>query len=148
MANPITLIKNDHRAVEELFEKYEGLGNQAFKTKQSLALEITAALTLHAEMEEMLFYPKLKDAFNAEDDKMVEEAYAEHSVAKDLIAEIEMMDPEDPQFDAKIKVLNENVSHHVGEEEEELLPRAEQELSEEDLEAIGEAMESFKQSRI
>ncbi len=75
---------------------------------------------------------------------MVEEAIAEHSVAKTLIIEIESLPPEDPQFDAKIKVLNEVITHHVKEEEEELLPRAEDEIDGKELERLGEEMLTFK----
>jgi hemerythrin-like domain-containing protein len=146
MNDPIKMIKDDHKKVKTLFGKYEELGDEAFKNKQSLALEIAAALTLHAEMEETLFYPKLKEMFTKEDGSLVEEAYAEHTVAKELIAEIESMDATDEQFDAKVKVLRENIEHHVKEEEDELLPKAEKELPEEELEAIGSEMESFKQS--
>ncbi|MDB5260209.1 MAG: hemerythrin [Candidatus Nomurabacteria bacterium] len=142
--NPIEIIKADHKKVESLFKKYEELGDKAFKTKKDLAMEIMNELSLHAEMEETILYPVLKDRFNKEGDKMVEEAYAEHGVAKDLIAELESLDPGDPQFDAKIKVLNENIDHHVKEEEEELLPRAEKELAREELEDIGRKMKEFK----
>ena len=147
MADPIKIIKEDHRAVEKLFKQYEGLGDSAFKAKQKLALEIADLLSLHAEMEEQFLYPKLKDEFGDEEDKMVEEAYAEHGVAKELIAEIRELNPEEGQFDAKVKVLSENIAHHVKEEENELLPEAKSELPEAELEQIGEAMEQFRASR-
>lgn len=144
MANPIKIIKDDHRVVEKLFKKFETLGDRAFTTKKELAHEIIATLRLHADMEEILYYPPAKEAFNNEDDKMVEEALAEHEVAKGLMEEIENLDPKEPQFEAKMKVLNEAISHHVKEEEEELLPATEEKIKKEDLEKIGDEMLLFK----
>jgi hemerythrin-like domain-containing protein len=145
MADTFKLIQDDHRAVEELFVRYENIEEIAFDTKKEVASEIIKALRLHAEMEETILYPKLQDIFAADEEKMVEEAYAEHGVAKELMIEIESLLPEDPQFDAKIKVLNENVAHHIKEEEEELLARAEKELTEEQLSEIEREMEEFKE---
>lgn len=144
MKNPIEIIKRDHRNVEKLFKEYEDLGDKAFETKRKLVEKITKELKLHTEMEERFFYPKAKDALNKEEDKMVEEAYAEHDVAKRLLEELSVTHPEDPQFDARVKVLNENIAHHIMEEEKELLPVAEKNMKEDDLNAIGEEMMAFK----
>lgn len=144
MADPIKIIKSDHRMVEKLFKGYEQLSGDALRAKQKIAEDICVALTLHAEMEETIMYPKQEEKFNNEGDKMVEEAYAEHEVVKGLIATLEEMDPDDPQFDAKLKVLQEVVSHHVKEEEQELLPKTEKEFSEEELSEMGDEMEAFK----
>lgn len=146
--DPVELIKNDHRMVEELFAEYEGLGDTAYATKRALADQIIRALELHTEMEETIAYPAFRDVFKKEDDKMVEEAFAEHEVAKHLIEEIRSLSPEDPQFDAKVTVLKENVAHHVKEEETELLPAAEKELPEDELARIGEEMQDFKDSNV
>lgn len=145
MKNPIEIIKRDHREVEALFKEYEDLAEDAYETKQKLITKISQELKLHAEMEERLFYPPAKDVFSSEDDKMVEEGIAEHDVVKRLIEELSVTHPEDPQFDARVKVLNENVTHHVKEEEEELLPKAESRMNESLLNQIGEDMEAFKQ---
>ncbi len=144
MADAIKIIKDDHRKVEALFKKYKDLGDTAYATKQAIAMEICGLLTLHAQMEEEFLYPRIKEAFNKEDDKMVAEAYAEHDVAKQLIAEIQSLTPEDEQFDAKVVVLCENITHHVKEEEAELLPKTEKKLSEEELDEIGTQMEDFQ----
>lgn len=144
MANPIKIIKDDHRTVEALFKKFEGLGDEAFVTKKKLSTEIINFLMIHAEMEEKLYYPPTKDAFNNEDDKMIEEALVEHEVAKRLMKDIEKLDGEDPQFEAKMEVLSEITEHHVKEEEKELLPASEQKLKKEDLEKIGDEMLLFK----
>lgn len=130
--------------VEKMFKQYEQLGDTAFKSKQKLAKQICEFLTLHAEMEEKILYPNQEEKFNNEGDKMVEEAYAEHEVAKGLIAAIEETETSNPQFDAKVTVLQEVISHHVKEEETELLPKTEKEFSAEELADIGDEMEAFK----
>ena len=147
MANPITIIKKDHRNVEVLFSRYEELGVQAFKTKQDLVTQIINELRVHAEMEEAIPYPAFEKQFSKEGDAMVEEAIAEHDVAKTLMTEIETLSPEDPQFDAKVKVLNEVINHHVKEEEEELLPKAQTEINADEFERLGDEMLCFKKER-
>lgn len=144
MTNPIEIIKRDHRKVEKLFKEYEDLGDQAFATKKKKAEEIAKELKLHMEMEEKLVYPLLLEEFTKEDDKMVEEGFAEHDVAKRILEELSVTHPEDPQFDARVKVLNENIAHHVKEEEEELLPVADKNLTQEELNDMGEKLTAFK----
>jgi hemerythrin-like domain-containing protein len=143
MNDPVAIIKNDHRAVEELFREFETAGEDAVSTKHAIALDICEELTKHAEMEESLWYPKIQDALGR-DDALIPEALAEHEVAKSLIAEIEAMDEGNPNLEAKITVLKEAIEHHVAEEETEMLPRAEDALSEEDLAAIGDEMDNHK----
>ena len=144
MTNPIEIIKHDHRAVETLFKEYEELEDDAFETKKELVTKIIRELKLHTEMEERLFYPRLKEAFTKEEDKMLAEAYVEHDVAKRLLEKLDVTHPEDESFDATVKVLNENITHHVMEEEQELLPAAEKEINPALLNSIGEDMKAFK----
>lgn len=144
MTNPSEIIKQDHRKVEELFKEYEDAGERAFETKAKIVESIIRELRLHSEMEEILLYPRAEEALSKEDGKMVEEALAEHEVARRLLEELSVTHPEDPQFDARVKVLNENVAHHIMEEEQELLPRVEEKLDEEELNSIGEEMRAFK----
>lgn len=144
MTNPIEIIKRDHRRVEELFKEYEDVGEHAYVTKEKKVGELTRALKLHSEMEEKLFYSRAKELLNHEDEKMVEEALAEHDVAKRLLEELSVTHPEDPQFDARVKVLNENIAHHVMEEEKELLPKAEEVMGSDLLASIGEEMQAFR----
>lgn len=145
MANPIKIIKEDHRKVEDLFKKFEDSGSKAFVTKREIADKIITELTVHALMEEKIFYPAAEKAFNAEGDKMVEEAIAEHDVVKNLMNEIQNLNSEDPQFEAKVIVLKEVIEHHVKEEEEQLLPKSEKEISKENLERLGDEMVKFKE---
>jgi hemerythrin superfamily protein len=115
----IALLKQDHRAVEALFEEFE----EADESEQSdLATRICQMLTVHAQIEEELLYPQAKEAFGEEEDEMVYEAEIEHGSAKELIAKIEAGTPEDPEFKPLVKVLSEYIKHHVKEEEKEMFP--------------------------
>jgi hypothetical protein len=106
------LLKADHRKVEELFASFDNAKGDGKKRK--LAIEICKELTVHAQIEEEIFYPACEG--NVEDD-MLKEAYVEHDGAKVLIAEIEAGGPSDEYYDAKVKVLSEQIEHHVEEEE-------------------------------
>ena len=108
----IALLKADHRKVEELFAKFEAAKGAA--KKQELATKICTELTVHCIIEEEIFYPACKG--EVEEDKL-SEAYVEHDGAKVLIAELEGSNPEQEFFDAKVKVLSEQIKHHVHEEE-------------------------------
>ena len=117
MAKPATtdaiaLLKADHRKVEDLFEKYEFAKSES--KKKSLAEQICLELTVHTKIEEDIFYPACKGEI---EDGLWHEAYVEHDGAKVLIAEIEAGNPGDEFYDAKVKVLSEQIKHHVKEEE-------------------------------
>ena len=116
----IALLEADHRQVEVLFDRYESAGDDA--EKGALAAEICLALKIHAQIEEELFYPPARAETGDAD--LVDEAVVEHMGAKTLIAQIEAMKPGQPLYDAKVKVLSEQVRHHVDEEERELFPEA------------------------
>ena len=109
----IALLKADHRKVEDLFAQFEKASGDG--KKQKLALQICAELTVHAKIEEEIFYPACEG--KVEEDLM-REAYVEHDGAKVLIAEIEGGGPSDEYYDAKVKVLQEQIEHHVEEEEQ------------------------------
>lgn len=108
----IALLKADHRKVEALFEKYEGASGSA--TKKKLAHQICVELKIHTLIEEEIFYPAYRGKI---EDDTLDEAYVEHDGAKVLINDIEAGSPEDDFFDAKVKVLSEEITHHVKEEE-------------------------------
>lgn len=107
----IALLKADHRAVEALFEKFD---SARADRKQALALQICNELKIHTIIEEEIFYPALKGKIEEE---TYTEAYVEHDAAKLLINDIMATSPEDQFFDAKVKVLSEEIKHHVHEEE-------------------------------
>jgi hypothetical protein len=108
----IALLKADHRKVEALFEKFENANGA--KAKKALATEICTELSVHATIEEEIFYPACKEAV---DDDLRTEAYVEHDGAKVLIAELAGSEPDNEFYDAKMKVLSEDIKHHVKEEE-------------------------------
>jgi hypothetical protein len=108
----IALLKADHRKVETLFEKFENANGA--KAKKALATEICTELSVHATIEEEIFYPACKEAV---DDDLRTEAYVEHDGAKVLIAELAGSEPDNEFYDAKMKVLSEDIKHHVKEEE-------------------------------
>jgi len=134
----IDLLEQDHREVESYFDEFEDLDDEA--AKEELAQKICMALTVHAQIEEEIFYPQARKA--TKDDDLLDEAIVEHAGAKKLIAEIEEMEPGEELFDAKVKVLGEMIRHHVEEEEQELFPEVED--SGMDLQAVGAQMAKRK----
>ncbi|MBT9566834.1 MAG: hemerythrin domain-containing protein [Thiobacillus sp.] len=119
------LLDADHKAVTKMFKEYEELVEAGGNTRQKrrvLAEKICNELTVHAQIEEEIFYPPLRKALK--DKMMFDEAEVEHNSAKALIAEIQSMEPGDPLFDAKVVVLGEYVDHHVKEERKEMFPEA------------------------
>ncbi|WP_343732346.1 hemerythrin domain-containing protein [Duganella sp.] len=137
----IALLTEDHENVKAMFEQYEELGDRAHVSKHKLALQICEALTKHTMIEEEIFYPAVRQAIKEED--MMDEAIVEHASAKDLIAQIQSMEPTDDLFDAKVKVLSEMIDHHVEEEETEMFPKARK--AKLDLEELGETMAARKE---
>ena len=120
------LLDADHRAVKKMFKDYEELTNSrarsAGQKKLELARQICQELTVHAQIEEEIFYPACRAAFK--DTDLIAEAEVEHQTAKDLIAQIEGGTEADEMFDAKVKVLGEYIDHHVKEEKGEMFPKA------------------------
>jgi hypothetical protein len=131
----IALLKTDHRAVEDLFEKFEKA--RAADRKAALAEKICQELMIHTAIEEEIFYPALRG--EVEDD-MLDEAHVEHDGAKVLISEIMAGSPDEPFFEAKVKVLSEEIKHHVKEEEQRGGIFAQARDAEVDLKALGERM--------
>jgi hemerythrin-like domain-containing protein len=121
----VSLLSADHAEVKQMFETYRQLVDENADDEQrgELARKICSMLTVHAEIEEEIFYPAMRD--NVDDELTVDEAEVEHASAKELIEQLEGMDPGDALYDAKVIVLGEYVDHHVQEEENELFPQAE-----------------------
>jgi len=116
----IALLKTDHQAVSKMFAEYEK--TRSVTEKKALVAEICDALTVHAQIEEEIFYPAVKAAMK--DKLLVPEATVEHASVKDLIAQLEGVEPDGEMYDAKVKVLSEYVKHHVKEEQNEMFPKA------------------------
>ena len=133
----IELLKTQHQEVKGLFKRIEKAEEDE---KQDLFEQLADALAVHAAIEEKHFYPATK---NARTEELLQEAVEEHLSAKRLIADLMEMSPEEPQFDAKVTVLQEQIEHHVGEEEKELFPKVRKMLGKEELEDLGVVMEDM-----
>lgn len=120
----IALLTADHKAVKALFKEFEQLTEQegADERKADLVEKICSELTVHAQVEEEIFYPAIREAID--DESLMDEADVEHASAKDLIAQLEGMSPGDDHYDAKVVVLGEYINHHVEEEEGEMFVKA------------------------
>lgn len=119
------LLDADHKAVKKMFTEFEELTEAHGSTREKkrlLAEKICLELTVHAQIEEEIFYPAIRKAIK--DELMMNEAEVEHTTAKDLIAQIQGRDPGDPLYDAKVLVLGEYIDHHVKEERTEMFPKA------------------------
>ena len=136
----VALLKADHKQVAEWFAQFESARSD--EIKQTLAQQICAALTVHATIEEEIFYPAFLEATGETD--LHHEAEVEHQGAKNLIAKIEESDPEDEYFAAKVKALAELIRHHVNEEEQRDGMFAKAKESDMDLEALGEELQARK----
>jgi len=137
----LTLLKQDHRLVEDLFRQWEEAEDNA--TAASIVSRICQALSVHAAVEETLLYPPALNALSDEDADLVREATVEHGALKGLIAVIDGSRPSEAMFDAQVTVLKEYVQHHVREEEHEFFPKLEH--TDLDLEAIGLQIKALKE---
>ena len=119
----VQLLTSDHAEVAALFKKYDKLAESNAKSsdRQAHAEQICTLLTVHATIEEEIFYPAARAA--GVEDSLMDEADVEHAAAKDLIAQIRAMSPEEDHYDAKVKVLGEQIEHHVKEEQDEMFPK-------------------------
>ena len=116
----IALLRADHKAVDALFAEYEKA--RAPSKKKQLVSKICTELSVHAQVEEEIFYPAVKQALK--DKELVPEAIVEQATMKDLIAQVEGVEPDGEMFDAKVEVLSEYAKHHVKEEPTEMFPKA------------------------
>jgi hemerythrin superfamily protein len=135
----ITLLKDDHRTVEQLFKRFEKAGDRAHVAKREIVDRFAEALAVHAAIEEQLFYPVVRATVPGTEPVTLE-SLEEHHIVKWVLAELDVMAPDDERFDAKVTVLIENVRHHVKEEENDLFPRVRDELGRNALNDLGDAM--------
>lgn len=120
----ITLRTQDHKAVQKIFKEFDKLKQNGGSVEEKSELVIRACheLSIHAQIEEEIFYPAVRDGI--EDDDLMDEAEVEHGSAKDLISQLESMDVRDELYDARFTVLGEYINHHVKEEQDEMFPKA------------------------
>jgi len=136
--NALTLIKDEHKAMKKLLSKLESTTERGMKEREELFTRIKTDLTLHEIMEEEIFYPALRDHPKAKD--IVLEAYEEHNVVDTIMGEMANLAFDDETWGAKAKVMQENVEHHMEEEEGEMFRKARQVFDEDELEDLGERM--------
>jgi hemerythrin-like domain-containing protein len=143
----IEMLMEDHRNVQKLFKQFEKLKEDAGaenETKRELVERACGELSVHAQLEEELFYPAAQDALD--EPELVEEAIVEHASAKELIARLESMAPGESFYDATFTVLAEYVNHHIKEEEKELFPKLKK--AKMDVQALAEPMQQRKQELV
>jgi hemerythrin superfamily protein len=140
--NAITLLTEDHAKVKKMFKQFERMKEKMDDAQKSeLVQQICMELTLHAQVEEEIFYPAAREAIEEQD--IMDEAEVEHASAKDLIAQLQSMEPADELYDAKVTVLGEYIDHHVKEEEKQMFPKVRK--AKLDLEHLAEQIEERKQ---
>lgn len=143
--NALELLKRDHDDVDRMFKQYEEIKDGAEDSeKEDLVAQICDALTVHAQIEETIFYPAARRVLQEEEGQdLLNEAAVEHQTLKDIIARLEAAPTSDPLYDAGVKVLSEYTKHHVREEENELFPKVR--ATDIDLQAIGQQLAERKQ---
>ncbi len=139
----ITLLKQDHKTVEKLFKQFEKAKQPAEQRK--VAEKVVKELAVHAAIEEMLFYPAVRDRVPETEDTVLE-SLEEHHIVKWVLSELDGMKPDHERFKAKMTVLIENVRHHVEEEEGELFPKVRKAVGRKELGELGDAMEKAKKT--
>jgi hemerythrin superfamily protein len=136
-----TLLAEDHRKVERIFEEFKKLTGGDAKEKEDLVRMACAELKIHATLEEEIFYPAAREKLD--ETSLVDEAQVEHAVLKQLIGELEEMTPDEELYDAKFTVLGEYVNHHVAEEEKKIFPKAKK--AKVDMQALGNEIRQRKE---
>lgn len=137
--NAIELLRQQHDELKDLFEQYESLDENDFESRREIVREVADLFAIHTALEERHFYPASKSEGTQD---LLNEAVAEHTAAKRLIADILTLQPDDPRLDPQMKVLHELIENHVEEEEDNIFPQVEQLLDSEELDDLGEQMQN------
>jgi phage I-like protein len=138
--NALTLLRKDHNEVKEMLKKAEGAGHSE---KQELFNQVKSELDVHEQIEEEIFYPALKD--HPKTKEIALEGYEEHEVVDHVMGELAALSPDDETWDAKWSVMEENLKHHINEEEREMFEQAKQVFSDDELEDLGGRMQQRKE---
>ena len=141
----ITLLREDHKTVQQLFKRFEQAGDNAHVEKRQIVDRIIEELSIHAAVEEQVFYPVARATVPGAEDITLE-SLEEHHIVKWLLSELDGLDPASERFNAKVTVLIENVRHHVKEEETEFFPKVRNALGRTELADLGRAIEEAKKS--
>jgi hemerythrin superfamily protein len=141
----VALLKEDHKTVKKLFKEFDKMKEKAGDNeKEALVKRICSELTVHAQIEEAVFYPAVRKAIDDQD--LLDEATVEHASAKDLIKQLQGMSPSDDLYDAKVTVLGEYIDHHVQEEQDEMFKKAKK--AKMDMEKLGRKMLTLKRALV
>ena len=144
MADAMTVLSEDHRNVEQLFDRFEQLRDtQEVGTKLELVREIVRELSIHAGIEEQIFYPSVRRALR-QSDEPAEELFHEHQEVEELLAEVDTMDPTDQRLEPLVMEVMRSVKEHVAEEEGQVFPKIRDAIAPETLDQMGEALENAK----
>ena len=139
----LEILTADHKKVSKIFAEFEKVKDDDDETKQALVKMACDELTVHAQVEEEIFYPALHEALKEDDEDLVDEAEVEHASIKQLIETLKTSDASDRLYDANVTVLSEYVKHHVKEEQDEIFPKA-RKAKELDLQQMGEEISARK----
>ena len=142
MPNAIELLEEDHRKVKKLLEQGDETTENAVRTRTEVLEKIRTEMKVHEAIEEEIFYPALQQHEKAKD--IVLEGYEEHHVVDVILAELDDVSVEDERWAAKFSVMKENVEHHIEEEENDMFEKAKQIFSDDELNELGERMETKK----
>jgi len=138
----VTMLKDDHDKVKKILSDLDSTTERGVKTREELFAKVQQELEVHETIEEEIFYPALKEHPKMKD--LVLEAYEEHHVVDTVMAELDRLPVDDETWGAKAKVMQENVEHHMGEEEGEMFQKARQVFDKDELELLGTRMERRK----
>jgi len=138
-----SLLKEDHQAVKKLFQEYEKIEGAESRGRESIFDRIKTLLTIHSQIEEEIFYPAVERAQDEEAGDLVREAHEEHRLVKQLLDELSGLTPGEDTFEAKMKVLMENVLHHAEEEQNDIFPVFD-ELDRAERESVSDRLQSRK----
>ncbi|MFD3452810.1 hemerythrin domain-containing protein [Streptomyces sp. NPDC058691] len=139
----IVLLRDDHKTVEKLFKRFEKADDDAYEEQRAIVDEVIGELTVHAWIEEKIFYPAAREAAPDTSDHVLESVEEHHAVVW-MLSELKDMDPKDERFKAKMTVLMENVRHHVEEEEQDWFPEVRKAMGRNLLTELGEQMHKAK----
>lgn len=138
----IELLTQQHREVDAAFDEYLRLADGDDERRKGIARKVITDLSVHAGIEEVAFYPTVREALPDMEDE-IEDDLEEHKEAKEILSDIQGMDPDDAEFDAKFRELIQDVRHHVDDEENELFPRVRQALADDELRELGSHMQDL-----
>ncbi len=142
-SDAVSMLMEDHKNVQKLFRDFEKAHDaDDSEACQEIVQRACAELEVHTTLEEELFYPAAREALGEEDEELIDEAEVEHQSAKELIAQLGAMGPEDQKYAATFMVLAEYVKHHIKEEERELFPKVKKARL--DVDSLGEEMQARK----